>query len=184
MLQPYSGLPGVKCAVYQAALDGRILFFSSLNYSRQILEHSFKNGACPPSSTSFPNHSSLTMVTAQQTGTYTKEIKVAIRIVACTLCRMVTESTHVWTELLKRKILFCSRRGQPAILTASQANAMAPRQAWTTRSSEQVNHRRRTASSPECVAYRLNLNLEARWIPHSYVTAQCASLKSVLNKRH
>jgi len=118
----------------EAALDGRILFFSSLNYSTKILEHFFKNGVCPLSSTSFPIHPSLTMPTAQQTGTYTKEIKVPIRIVACTLCRLVTEYTPVWIP----------------------ANAMAPR------SSEQVNHQRRSASSPECVACRLNPNLEAR----------------------
>jgi hypothetical protein len=80
----------------QAALDGRILFLSSLNYSTQILKHFFKNGVCPLPSTSFPIHPSLTMPTAQQTGSYTKEIKVPIRMLACTLCRLVTEYTPVW----------------------------------------------------------------------------------------
>lgn len=115
-------LQGSNLLWKQANLDSRILFFSfsSLNYSRQILEHSFKNGGCPPSSTSFPIHPSLTMATTQQTGTHTNEIKVPIRTMACTLCRMVTKYTQVWTELLQRKLLFRSRRGQPAILTASQ----------------------------------------------------------------
>jgi hypothetical protein len=45
-------------------------------------------------------------------------------------------------------------------------------------------HKRRVASSPGWVTSRLNLNLQARGIQHSYVTAECASLNSALNKRH
>jgi len=41
ILQSYSGLPGVKLMWKHTALDSGILFFSSLNYSRQILGHSF-----------------------------------------------------------------------------------------------------------------------------------------------
>jgi len=113
------GFQGSNLLSKHAALDSRVLFFSSLNYSRQFLENSFKNGACQPSSTSFPIRPSLTMATAPQTGTYTNEIKVPIRTVACTLCHMVTKY-QVWNELLQRKLLFRSRRGHPAILTASQ----------------------------------------------------------------
>jgi hypothetical protein len=117
---------GSKLLWKQAALDGRILFFSSLNYSRQILEHSFKNGACPPSATSFPNKPSLTTATAQQTGTYTKEIKVPIRNAACTYCRTVTEYIQVWTEL-QRTLNFCSRRNKTSHSDGFTTRAMAPR---------------------------------------------------------
>jgi hypothetical protein len=76
MLQSYSGIPGVKSAVETGCSRRQDFILFLTNYSMQIVEHAFKNWACSLSSTSFPIHSSLTMATAQQAGTYTNEIKV------------------------------------------------------------------------------------------------------------
>ena len=105
MLLKLSGFPGSNLLWNQTALTGRIWFFSSLDYSRQILQHSFKNGTCPLSSTSLPIYRSITKATARQTHTNTDEIKVPIRIAACTYCHAVSENTQVCTELLQHKLL-------------------------------------------------------------------------------